>query len=48
MAKLRIVPDKVSSTAEVVSPRGTEANAVHDAETELGEKDGGISLGKAV
>jgi integrase len=48
MAKLRIVPDKASSPAVVSSPHGTEAGALRHAETELAQKDVGISLGKAV
>mgnify|MGYP001296135441 CR=1 FL=1 len=48
MAKLRIVPDKASSPAMVSSPLGTEAGALRDTETELAQKDVGISLEKAV
>jgi len=48
MAKLRVVPDKASSPAVASSPHGTEAGVLRDAETELAQKDVGISLGKAV
>jgi hypothetical protein len=48
MAKLRIVPDKASSPAVVSSPHGTEGGVLRDAETELTQKDVGISLEKAV